>query len=153
MNVLDWSESEPLILSGGDDGVINVWHMRSIQYKRQPPVAQFRHHKKAITSVEWSPHEGNSVFMASGEDDQTTIWDLALEAETPGQEEDDEEKAENGDEQKKKSGRVEEQLPAQLLFIHMGQKEVKEVHWHPQCPGLAFTTALDGFHAFKTINS
>jgi WD40 repeat protein len=31
VNVLDWSESEPLILSGGDDGVINVWHMRSIQ--------------------------------------------------------------------------------------------------------------------------
>jgi hypothetical protein len=68
----------------------------------------------------------------SGEDDQTTIWNLAMEAE-PGQED-------------------LPNVPPQLLFVHMGQKEVKEVQWHKQIPGLAFTTALNGFNLFTTIN-
>ena len=94
-----------------------------IQYNQ--PVAKFLHHRKPITSVEWSPHD-STVFMASGEDDQTTIWDLALEAEEPnysnGDDEDGvmEEDDEGGKKIKKNDGV--EQLPPQLLFIHMGLK-------------------------------
>ncbi|PIO54639.1 hypothetical protein TELCIR_23991 [Teladorsagia circumcincta] len=69
--------------------------------------------------------------MASGEDDQVTIWDIAVEADT----------------QESVEG-----VPPQLMFLHLGQKEVKEVHWHPQINGLAVTTSLDGFNVFKTIN-
>ena len=46
-----------------------------------------------------------TTFMASSEDNQTTIWDIAMEAD-------------GGDEQSI------EGVPPQLLFIHMGQKEV-----------------------------
>ncbi|KAF7634339.1 hypothetical protein Mgra_00006306 [Meloidogyne graminicola] len=130
VNVLSWNTgTDPLIVSGGDDGALKIWSLKTIQYNQ--PVAKFLHHQKPITSVEWSPHD-STVFISSGEDDQTTIWDLALEADEPN---------------------YSDEAEVDLLFIHMGQKEVKEVHWHKQCPGLALTTSLDGFHVFKTINS
>lgn len=41
-------------------------------------VATLKHHSAAITTVEWQPCE-SSVFAAGGEDDQISLWDLAVE--------------------------------------------------------------------------
>ena len=100
------------------------------------PVAAFNWHKAPVTSVEWHPTE-DSVFAASGADDQTTLWDLAVEQ--------DEEELGGAD-------MAEGDVPPQLLFVHQGQKDVKEVHWHPQIPGAVITTAFDSFNVFKTIS-
>ncbi|CAL2038422.1 unnamed protein product [Caenorhabditis brenneri] len=129
VNVISWNRHENLIVSGGDDGELKVWSLKTIQFGQ--PVAVFKYHNGPITSVEWHPDE-TTTFMASGEDDQTTIWDIATETDDGGQ--------------------SIEGVPPQLMFVHMGQKEVKEVHWHPQIPGLAVNTSIDGFNVFKTIN-
>lgn len=101
------------------------------------PAATFKWHQKPITSLEWHPIE-SSMICVSGADNQITLWDLALEA----------------DKEEELVGQEEQvTLPPQLLFIHQGQTHIKEVHMHQQIPGLILSTAFEGFHVFKTINS
>ncbi|KAM4579941.1 glutamate-rich WD repeat-containing protein 1 [Odontesthes bonariensis] len=132
INVISWNRSEPFLLSGGDDGLLKVWDLR--QFTTGRPVANFKQHSAPITSVEWSPVD-SSVFAASGADDVVSQWDLSVESCDVG-------------------ARVEgvKDLPPQLLFLHQGQSEIKEIHWHPQMPGVMISTALSGFNVFRTIS-
>ncbi|KAB5587013.1 hypothetical protein PHYPO_G00008070 [Pangasianodon hypophthalmus] len=132
VNVISWNRTEPFLLSGGDDGLLKVWDLR--QFQSGHPVASFKQHTAPITSVEWSPVD-SSVFAASGADDVISQWDLSVESCDMG---------EQADSLKK--------LPPQLLFLHQGQTEVKELHWHPQIHGTLISTALSGFNVFRTIS-
>ncbi|KAL2084003.1 hypothetical protein ACEWY4_019521 [Coilia grayii] len=132
VNVISWNRSEPFLVSGGDDGHLKVWDLRQFQTGR--PVATFKQHSAPITSVQWNPSD-SSVYAASGADDVVSQWDLSVESCDVG-------------------ARAEgvKDLPPQLLFLHQGQTEVKEIHWHPQIPGALISTALSGFNVFRTIS-
>ncbi|KAF8167698.1 glutamate-rich WD repeat containing [Crassisporium funariophilum] len=144
VNVISWNKlTSYLLISGGDEGAIKTWDLRNVRKtgstEMDPiPVASFDWHKAPITSIEWHPTE-DSIFAAGAADDQVTMWDLAVE-------QDDEAGTMND------TPIGEREVPPQLLFVHQGQKDVKEVHWHPQIPGSIISTALDGFNIFKTIS-
>ncbi len=70
------------------------------------------------------------------------VWDLALERDP----EEEAALAPDG------NAAAPEELPAQLLFLHMGQQDLKECHWHPQIPGLIGSTDGLGFTVFKASN-
>lgn len=101
------------------------------------PLAHFTYHTGAITSIEWSPHD-ESMLSVSSDDNQLSIWDLSVEA-------DDSDLAANA--QAQAEGIAD--LPPQLLFLHCGQREIKEIHFHPQIPGTVISTAEDSFNVFK----
>lgn len=161
INVMSWNSgasSSYLVLTGGDEGGLKVWDLRNMKGSAKgaaggggkstvTPVASFNWHKAPITSVEWHPTE-DSCFAASSADDSVTLWDLSVEL-------DEEEKLNNAREMvTANEGRQDKSrdVPPQLLFVHQGQKEIKEVHWHPQIPGTVISTSLDNFAVFKTIS-
>ena len=106
-----------------------MWDLRSI--KSHKPIAHFQFHKGPITSIQWSYHD-ESLLSVSSSDDSLTVWDLSVE-----------EDAEQGP--KDEFG----EYPAQLLFIHQGQHNIKELQFHPQIPNVILSTAEDGFNIFK----
>ncbi|KAH6590423.1 hypothetical protein BASA50_009398 [Batrachochytrium salamandrivorans] len=135
VNVISWNRtlsSGHVLASGADSGEFSIWDLRTWPSSKGKPVplASFKWHQEPITSIDWHPTE-SSVLAASGADDQVTIWDLALER----------------DEEEEivmvtvASGKQVE-VPPQLLFIHQGQNNVKEIHWHRQIPGVLSTPTL-----------
>ncbi|KAK4708166.1 hypothetical protein R3W88_029091 [Solanum pinnatisectum] len=111
-------------------------------------MAYFEYHKHPITSIEWSPphaasHDASSIVAVSSSDNQLTIWDLSLER-------DEEEEAEFKAQMKEQVNAPTDLPP--LLFVHQGQKDLKELHWHPQIPGMVISTAADGFNILMPSN-
>jgi len=137
VNVISWNKMvSHLMLSGADDGTFRIWDLRN--FKSDAPAAHFKWHTSPITSVEWHPTE-DAMLAVTEASQATTIWDMSLEK-------DEEEDAEV-------AGEAANDVPPALLFEHRGQNDVKEIHWHPQIPGLLCTTASDGFSVFKACNA
>lgn len=174
VNVISWNRLQNFLLaSGSDDGSFRVWDLRAFQEfahlslsfslfsfccsngitittccfllcthtHSATPVSDFRYHTKPITSIEWSPFDESTLAVASA-DNSLTIWDLSLEADT------DEQAAAADD----AAAPAEDDVPPQLMFVHMGQNDIKELHWHPQIMNTLMSTALDGFNILKPAN-
>ncbi|XP_006350988.1 glutamate-rich WD repeat-containing protein 1-like [Solanum tuberosum] len=153
VNVISWNKlASNMLASGSDDGTFCVHDIRFVKEGRDTTVdlvAYFEYHKHPITSIEWSPphaasREASSIVAVSSSDNQLTIWDLSLER-------DEEEEAEFKAKMKEQVNAPTD-LPPQLLFVHQGQKDLKELHWHPQIPGMVISTAADGFNILMPSN-
>ncbi|PXF45307.1 Glutamate-rich WD repeat-containing protein 1 [Gracilariopsis chorda] len=143
VNVISWNRMEThLIVSGGDEGLIKVWDLRHLtggSNSVSTAAAEFKQHNAAITCVQWNDADA-SMLCAGSEDGCVSVWDLAVERDA---------------EEELREGVVlsgAEEFPAQLLFVHMGQKNVKEAQWHPSCPSLIVSTAEDGLNVFQASN-
>jgi len=40
-------------------------------------------------------------------------------------------------------------IPPQMMFLHQGQRNMKELRFHPQYSGILVTSAEDSFNVFK----
>ncbi len=143
-------------------------------------MSEFKFHKGYVTGLEWCPYEG-SMLISSASDNQVAVraplraraaltfihvesgarvrvdarerlrvrrgcaeqvWDLALERDA----EEEAALAPAG------NAAAPEDMPAQLLFLHAGQRNRKECHWHAQIPGMVASTAEDTINVFKPSN-
>lgn len=129
VNVITWNDKRSFLLaSGGDDGAIRVWDLRKAKEgKLNESVFEFTYHKKPITSVEWSTVD-DACLAGTSEDNTVSFWDLSVQTTESDKE---------------------STFPPHLMFLHQGQKDVKELHYHPQIPNVIVTTAVDGFNIFK----
>ncbi|KAM8794775.1 glutamate-rich WD repeat-containing protein 1 [Eudromia elegans] len=144
VNVIAWSRHEPFVLSGGDDGALRLWDLR--RFHEGSSVATFKQHSAPVTSLEWHPTE-SGVLAAAGADDLVTQWDLAVEPDgDTGDTDGDNDGDSDGD------AAALAALPPQLLFVHQGDAEPKELHWHPQCPGLLLVAARHGVTVFRSAS-
>ncbi|KAJ9180728.1 hypothetical protein P3X46_008940 [Hevea brasiliensis] len=147
VNVISWNRLASVMLaSGSDDGTFSIRDLRLLSQNQEEDksvVAHFQYYKQPVTSIEWSPHEA-SVLAVSSSDNQLTIWDLSLEK-------DEEEEAEFRAKTNEQVNAPAD-IPPQLLFVHQGQKDLKELHWHGQIPGMLVSTAADGFNILMPSN-
>ncbi|OMJ71696.1 hypothetical protein SteCoe_30026 [Stentor coeruleus] len=122
VNVITWNTIETSqIASGSDDSTFKVWDLRFTDKQ----AACIKWHSDSITSIAWNPTDASEIAVASA-DDRITIWDLSVEAE----------------------GEVEPGFPSQLLFIHQGQEDIKEIVYHPSLNVLV-STAANSFNLFR----
>ena len=134
VNVLSWNRLvSNLLATGSDDGVLSVWDLRKFNTATDElaPLARFSPHKSPLNSVEWHPTDES--MLAVTDDSGAYIYDLSVE-------EDDTSKSAMPD------------VPPQLLFVHSGSEQFKEIHWHPQIPSCLMTTALSGYSVFIPSN-
>lgn len=64
-------ENKCLILTGGEDSIINLWDIRNFNQK----LFHFESHENSVLSMQWSP-KTPSIFASGSLDCKVKIWDL-----------------------------------------------------------------------------
>jgi len=67
-----------------------------------------------------------------------TIWDFSVEV--------DEQELQSQQQNLDTNGM---EIPPQLMFLHQGQQNMKELRYHPEHRNLLFTTSEDSFNVFR----
>ena len=129
VNVIAWNTiRNTLFASGGDDNVFKVWDIR---YIADGPITNIKWHRGPITSLMWDPYEESQLAVCS-EDDRLSIWDFSVEP-------DDKQLFDN----------YNNEIPQQIVFLHQGQENLKDVKFHPYFKNVVCSTAENGINLFK----
>lgn len=139
VNVMSWNTSSKFLLASGDDkGEFQIWDLRNLKPQisgskadQIDSITRIRWHTAPITSIQFEPRE-DSVLAVTSADDKLTLWDFSVEVDN---------QEENPD--------LDMEIPPQLMFLHQGQKNMKELRFHPQYSTLIVTTAEDSFNLFR----
>ena len=131
VNVLSWNPLKDfLIASGGDDNSFKVWDIRYVKVDSEP-ITNMKWHRAPITSLMWDPFEESQLAVTS-EDDRLSVWDFSIEP-------DDKQLFDN----------YNNEIPQQIVFLHQGQTNPKEVKFHPYFKNMICSTAENGINIFK----
>ena len=132
VNVISWNQiNTTLLASGGDDNIFKVWDLKMISNGIIEPIAKIKWHRAPICSLMWDPNEDSQLAVCS-EDDRLSVWDFSVEK-------DDKQIFDN----------YNEEIPEQLVFLHQGQKSLKDVKFHPYFKNVLCSTAENGINLFK----
>uniref|UniRef100_A0AC34QJQ8 WD repeat-containing protein 23 n=1 Tax=Panagrolaimus sp. JU765 TaxID=591449 RepID=A0AC34QJQ8_9BILA len=76
-------DSSNLILSSGDDGLINMWDRRTMDmFGEGKPVCQFAGHRDGVTFID--SRKDNRYFLTNSKDQTIKVWDVRLPSSKEG---------------------------------------------------------------------
>ena len=131
VNVISWNGVSPNLFAAGlDDGSFKIYDLR---YPKEEPITFVRWHEDQITSIEWQPDDKWTIAVASA-DNRLSIWDFSIEGDQQGM---------------GLEGEDEGEIPEQIIFLHQGQDDIKELRWAPGVHNTILSTALSGFNLFQ----
>ena len=129
VNVISWNSiRNHLFASGGDDNTFKVWDLR---YLSDPPITEIKWHTGPINSIMWDPFDESQLAVCS-EDNRLSVWDFSVEPD-----------------QKKLFDNYNNEIPQQLVFLHQGQINLKDVKFHPVFKNMLISSAENGLNLFR----
>ena len=129
VNVISWNTiRNHLLASGGDDNTFKVWDLR---FFNEPPITEIKWHTGPINALMWDPFDESQLAVCS-EDNRLSIWDFSVEPD-----------------EKKLFDNFNNEIPQQLVFLHQGQINVKDVKFHPIFKNMLISSAENGLNLFR----
>ena len=129
VNVISWNTvRNHLFASGGDDNTFKVWDLR---YITEPPITEIKWHTGPINSIMWDPFDESQLAVCS-EDNRLSVWDFSVEPD-----------------EKKLFDNYNNEIPQQLVFLHQGQINLKDVKFHPVFKNMLISSAENGLNLFR----
>jgi ribosome assembly protein RRB1 len=102
-----------------------------IRYISNGPISNVQWHKGPITALVWDPYEDSQIAVSS-EDNRLTVWDFSVEP------------VDN-----QLFDAANNEIPQQLILLHEGQENIKDIKFHPIYKNFIVSTAENGINVFK----